>query len=348
MPMTTPSSHSNSGTDIRLPPSVTYDISVIIVSYNTCEMTIACVHSVLEHKGDLAIEIIVVDNQSSDGSSAALRREFPNITVIDSPANGGFAYGNAIGFEQALGRYILLLNPDTQVFAGGLTACVNYMNVHPKTGILGPRVRLENGTQQSSMMRFHGLKSFAVNIFLSAKLQRRTSLFSDPRYARLSREAINKVDAVSGCFMFTRREVLRAIGALDTRFFMYGEEMEWCHRAGQAGWEIVYNPEIEILHHGAASTAHMSKWKAIEMTRGQILFLRFTRGPFVAWLGTFLMALRDIVRLPYYGAAYILRGLKASEGFGPWWARLKFELSALLKQPTGQIIALPDPESVKQ
>jgi GT2 family glycosyltransferase len=198
------------------------------------------------------------------------------------------------------------------------------------------------------MIRFHSLIFFAASIFLPNKWQRSTTLFADPRYAGLSTDNINRVDIVSGCFMFTRRKVLEDIGALDTRFFMYGEEAEWCFRAGQAGWDIVYNPHIEILHHGAASTGHMSEWKAIEMTRGHILFLRFTRGSFIAWVGTLLMALRDLVRLPYYAISYIARGFKASGGSKAWWARLKFELRALFSLPAGQSVSLPDPESVKR
>lgn len=338
----------NPNTHIRLPGPATHDLSVIIVSYNTREMTLACVQSVLTHKGDLSVEVIVVDNQSADGSSEALRAAFPDILVIDSPANSGFAYGNAIGFEQAMGRYILLLNPDTQVFAGGLQDCIAYMESNPNTGILGPRVRLDDGTQQSSMIRFLSLIQLFWIIFMPSLWMRKTSMFGDLRYADLSRDDINKVNAVSGCFMFTRRKVLEDIGALDTRFFMYGEEAEWCFRAGQEGWDIVYNPHIEILHHGAASTGHMSEWKAVEMTRGHILFLRFTRGSFIAWLGTLLMALRDLVRLPYYAISYIARGFKASGGSKAWWARLKFELRALFSLPAGQSVSLPDPESVKR
>jgi len=333
-------------TNLRLRRDVTADISVVIVSYNTREMTMACVASVLEHKGDLSIEIIVVDNQSNDGSAAALREAFPAITVIDSPANGGFAYGNGIGFEQAHGRFVLLLNPDTQVYAGGLSQCVAFLEAHPKVGIMGPRVRLEDGTQQSSMMRFLGLTQFFFIIFLPSLWLRKTAWFGDLRYARLSRDAVNSVDAVSGCFMFARRAVIEEAGGLDTRFFMYGEEAEWCFRARRAGWDIVYNPGVEILHHGAASTAHMSEWKAVEMTRGHILFLRFTRGAFVAWLGTLLMATRDLVRAPFHGVMAVMKGFRLPQNSKAWWARLKFELDALVTLPAGQEVTLPDPKDV--
>lgn len=336
------------GTALRLSETVDCDVSVVIVSYNTREITLECVRSVLEHAGDLAVEVIVVDNQSTDGSSAALRAAYDGITVIDSPINGGFAYGNAIGFERAHGRYVLMLNPDAQLHAGSLQDSIAFMEAHPKVGIMGPRVRLEDGSQQSSMIRFLTLTQLFFLIFVPNKLMRRTAWFGDPRYARLSRDTVNSVDAVAGCFMLIRRGLLEQIGGLDTRFFMYSEETEWCWRAREAGWDIVYNPQVEILHFGAASTAHMSEWKAREMTRGHIQFLRYTRGVSVARIGTFLMLLRDLARAPYFGVVILANGLRLSAAARPWWARLKFVTAALFDPPRGQDVTLPDPEGVRQ
>lgn len=342
----TPNRHPR--TNLRLRNAVTADISVVIVSYNTCEMTLACVASVLGHRGELTVEVVVVDNQSSDGSAAALREAFPEITVIDSPTNGGFAYGNNIGIEQAHGRYVLLLNPDTQIYAGGLAQCVAFMEANPEVAIMGPRVRLEDGTQQSSMMRLLGLTQFFFTIFLPSLWLRKTAWFGDPRYARLSRDEVNSVDAVSGCFMFARRAIIEQVGGLDSRFFMYGEEVEWCCRVRRAGWKIVYNPGVEILHHGAASTAHLSEWKAVEMTRGHILLLLFTRSAYVAWFGALLMVIRDLVRVPYHAVMAVLAGFQLPQNSKGWWARLKFELGALVKLPKGQDVALPDPDKVRK
>jgi len=333
----------SSTTKLRLPDAVTHDLSVVVVSYNTREMTLACVRSVLEHKGALSVEVIVVDNQSSDGSSAALRDAFPDITVIDAPANGGFAYGNAIGFEQAHGRYVLLLNPDTQVYAGGLEDSIAYMEENPQTAIMGPLVRLEDGSQQSSMIRFLSLTALASSIVIPNRWLRKTTWFGDIRYADHSRAEVNRVDAVSGCFMMVRREVLAKVGGLDTRFFMYGEETEWCHRIRAVRWEIEYNPAVEILHHGAASTEHMSAWKAVEMARGQLLFLRFTRGAGIAWFAALLMTLRDLLRAPAFIALALVGRAKRAE---TWWARLRFVLKSLISLPKGQSITLPQPGDV--
>lgn len=339
--------HSSS-TDIRLSNDIRYDISVVIVSYNTREMTIDCVQSVIDHSGDITVQIIVVDNCSSDGSAAALREKFNSIMVIDSPANGGFSYGNNIGFEQAKGRYILLLNPDTQIFSGGLEQSVSLMDANQNVGIMGPYVRLENGKQQSSMIRFLSLTQLFFAIFLPGKTMRKTSILGDPRYANLSTDVQNKVDAVSGCFMLVRRTVIDEVGGLDTRFFMYGEETEWCHRVGRSGWDIIYNPDVEILHHGAGSTSHMSEWQAIEIARGHLLFLRFTRGEVIARIGALLLLVRDIVRIPYFIPLFAIKGFKPIANMKPWWARLKFISVAFFQLPKGQNIALPDPQIIAE
>ena len=306
-------------------------------------MTMECVASVLAHKGALHIEVIIVDNCSADGSAEALRAAFPDIMVIDSPANGGFAYGNNIGFEQSHGRYMLLLNPDTRVYAGGLETAIAYMDAHRQVGILGPRVLLDNGTQQSSMLRYLRLTHFFFIIFIPSLWLRKSSLLGDMRYAALSRDEINVVDAVSGCFMLARRAIFETVGGLDQRFFMYGEESEWARRVTRAGHEIHYNPAVEILHHGAASTAHLSEWKSVEMTKGHILFLRFTRGAFIAWVGTLLMLVRDLVRVPYYVAKALAKGGRMEGSVSPWWVRLKFLMRAIISQPKGQSIKRPRP-----
>jgi N-acetylglucosaminyl-diphospho-decaprenol L-rhamnosyltransferase len=328
-------------TRVRLPQTVTHDISVVIVSYNTRDLTLEAVRSVKQHAGGLSVEIIVVDNQSKDQSSAALRSEFPDITVIDSPVNGGFAYGNVIGFEAAHGRFVLLLNPDARIHADTLATAMTYLQANPTVGILGARVWLDDGTQQSSIMRFLTLRQFVINMLVSNRLQRQHAFLGDTRYASRDLEAVQEVDSVSGCFMLVRRELLDQVGALDTRFFMYGEETEWCHRAKRAGWLVIYHPDVQILHHGAASTAHMSEWKAVEMTRGQILFMRLTRGPMVAWLTVLIMTLRDLIRAPYYVIAAIRSGLRLPAEARSWWVRLRFLLRSLVSLPQGQSIAMP-------
>ncbi|MGB3808233.1 MAG: glycosyltransferase family 2 protein [Erythrobacter sp.] len=326
---------------VQLPGSQTHDISVVIVSYNTRELTIECVRSVLADSEGLAVEVIVVDNQSSDGSSEALSTQFPGITVIDSPANGGFAYGNNIGFEHCHGRYVLLLNPDTRVKQSSMRRCVELMGADPEIGVIGATVRTEDGELDPTLIRFYSLRHFAYNVLFPARIMSRSTRLGDPRYAGLDRTCRQNVDAVAGCFMFTRREVLEDAGGLDTRFFMYGEEVEWCFRVRQAGYEIVYDPAVEIVHVGGASTAGASEWQEIETMRGHILFLLLTNGSIAARGGSALMVARELLRSPYYAGQIAMNRFTPTEGSRKWLAKIRFAFRSVLDPPRGQTIGLP-------
>ena len=318
-------------------PATSCDISVVIVSYNTREMTLACVESVKRHAEGLGIQVVVVDNCSSDGSSQALRSHHPDITVIDAPANHGFAQGNVLGFRHCLGRYILLLNPDAEIYPQTLLNAVRYMDEHKQVGVVGARVFLPDGSQQSSMIRFPNLWSSFSNIFLPVSTVRRTRLAGDTRYAGFSNESINSVDAVSGCFMLTRRSVIEQVGSLDNRFFMYGEELEWCWRIRNAGWDIVYHPDVRILHHGGASTRNLNSWKAVEMMRGQLLFFRLCRGKTAAYVAALMMVARDLLRIWPLALIAIIRRNR-SEDLRAVVARLLFGLKSLFRPPSGQVV----------
>lgn len=324
------------------------DLSVVIVSYNTRQVTLECVQSLIDHAGGNKLQIIVVDNCSSDGSSKALRDTFPDITVIDSPSNGGFAFANNIGFEQAIGRYIMLLNPDTRIFERTLDTILLYMEERKEVGILGPKVFLESGKQQPSMIRSLSLKQLFFIIFIPSPWMQKMNWLGDMRYATLSNDTINDVDAVMGCCMLTRREILETVGGLDQRFFMYGEETEWCHRIRQNNWIVRYYPSAKILHHSGVSTANLSEWSARQMANGHILFLRFTRGKFVARIGTLFMVIRDLVRFPWHGIRAVGNRFSWTKSARPWRGRIGYLFKALLFQPKGQAISRPSPDEVRQ
>lgn len=314
------------------------DISVIIVSYETRDLTDACVRSVKRHAAGFRVEAIVVDNCSTDGTATALRAAHPDIVVISAPINGGFAYGNALGMAVARGRMLLVLNPDTELRPDTLERAVGALQADPRLGVVGALVELPDGTIQNSTIRFPSLRALAFNVALPARLQRRLPWAGDQRYASLDRSRPQRLDAVSGCFMLVKREVVETVGGFDTRFFIYGEEVEWCRRIRRGGWEIEYRPEVRILHHGGASTNHMTVWKAREMMRGQLLYFALTHGRGKARLAALLMLLRDLVRLPLAlaGAATAAGRERARAVL----ARLSLGFRSLLSPPRGQ--SLPD------
>jgi len=316
------------------------DLSVIIVNYKTSDVTSQAVQSVLDHPGDLNLEVIVVDNDSQDGSVEALRAAFPDITVLATGHNGGYAWGNNVGIRQAKGRYLLVLNPDALVYDGTLERAVSYMQNNPDVGILGGHVSLENGTQQPTLFREVSLSKLVWGLVVPNRILRNSRLFGDQRYASLSRDSAQDVEVVAGCFMMIAREVVEKVGMMDDRFFMYSEESEWCWRVRQAGLKVRYNPDVRLMHYGAVSTGQTSPWKSVEIAKGQILFLRFTRGPVAAWLGTGLMALADLLRAIWFLPLSLIR--PNHSGAQAWRARFAFLLGALLRQPKGQTPPQPD------
>lgn len=316
------------------------DLSVIIVNYNTHAVASKAIQSVLDHQGTLNLEIIVVDNDSHDGSIEAFRTSFPQITVLATGRNGGYAWGNNVGMRHARGRYLLVLNPDVLVFEGTLERAVSYMAENPEIGILGCHVSLENGAQQPTLFREVSLGKLFWSIMVPNRILRRSRLFGDQRYASLARNTVQDVEVVAGCFMMISRDVVERIGMMDDRFFMYSEESEWCWRVRQAGLKVRYNPDIRLLHYGAVSTGQTSPWKSVEIAKGHILFLRFTRGRLIAGLGTWLMATGDLIRAIWFLPLSLIR--PDHKGAQAWRARFAFLLGALFRQPKGQIPPQPD------
>ncbi len=309
------------------------DLSVVIVSYNTRAATLQAVGSVLDHAEGLGLEVIVVDNASSDGSAAAVRDAYPGVRVIEAGHNGGYAWGNNLGIAQAGGRHLLVLNPDALMHPGTLRRAVAYLDANPQVGILGARVLLENGAQQSTLFRYTRLSHLFWRMVVPSSVVRKSRLFGDQRYASRDRDALQDVEVVAGCFMMVPRRVIAEAGAMDERFFMYSEESEWCWRIRRAGYAVHYHPDVTITHYGALSTGQVSAWKAVEIAKGQILYLRFTNGPAAAWLGTLLMLGGDVLRAP--GALAAAAAGRPAAG-GIWRARTGFLLRALCRPPRGQ------------
>lgn len=324
------------------PALPTVDLSVIIVNYNTRDVTSKAVQSVLYHCGNLNLEIIVVDNDSSDDSVPALRAAFPEAAILAAGHNGGYAWGNNIGIRQARGRNLLILNPDAQVYDGTLERAVSYLEDNPDIGILGGHVSLENGAQQPTLFRQVSLSSLFWNILIPNRIIRKTRLFGDQRYASRARDTVQDVDVVAGCFMMVPRRVIDTVGVMNDRFFMYSEESEWCWRVRQAGLKVCYNPDIRLMHYGAVSTGQTSPWKSVEIAKGHILFLRFSRGPVVAWLGTGLMTIGDLLRSVWFLPISLIK--PRHEGAQAWRARFAFLLEALIRPPQGQVPPQPAPD----
>jgi GT2 family glycosyltransferase len=232
---------------------MTIDLSIIIVSYNTKKILKDCINAVIETTMNKEYEIIVVDNASTDGSVEMIETDFADITIIKNTENLGFAKANNQAMRTAKGDFFLMLNSDTIVKEGAIEALVNFMEKQEGSAAVGPKVLNVDGTIQSKGSYFPSLSEslilfLRIHKFFTKKIKSCLfpKIFGDEN-------TINKVDWVSGCCILIRRDIAYEIGLLDEAFFFYGEEIEWCFRAKQAGYSVYYFPRAEIIHYGGAS-----------------------------------------------------------------------------------------------
>ena len=296
----------------------TCDLSIIIVSWNVRDLLRACLVSTRNspspsiilvgeqrnmaaegrlpstnlpiyqstnlppHQSTITAEVIVVDNASSDGSAAMVVAEFPWVRLVANPDNRGFTAGNNQGLALSQGRYVLFLNPDTEVIGDALITMLAYMKAHPAVGAVGPLLRYADGSLQSSRRRF---PTFGTALFESTPLAWH---WPDNPWARRYRIAdrpddeIQEVDWVVGAALLVRRQTLDQVGDFDEGYFMYSEELDLCRRIKAAGWQIVYLPTAQIIHHEGKSSEQVVAARHIRFQTSKVRYFRKFHGPLVA------------------------------------------------------------------
>jgi GT2 family glycosyltransferase len=257
-------------------------LSIIIVSWNVRALLrralTSCRASWGNHPG---LEMIVVDNVSTDGTVEMLREEFPQVTVVVNEENRGFTGGNNDGIDRARGSYLLLLNPDTEVLEDALPRMVAYLDQHRDVGMVGPQLRNPDGSVQSSRRRFPTLPVlFFESTWLQGLLPRRTleHYYVEDR----SPETAHAVDWITGAAMLTRRAVVNEVGGMDETFFMYSEELDWCRRIHAAGWEIHYVPDAQVVHYEGKSSEQVVPARHIYFQSSKVHYARKYHGPWLA------------------------------------------------------------------
>ena len=279
------------------------DLSIVIVNWNTQDLLRDCLRSLLAGLGSLEAEVLVVDNASGDGSVAMLRRDFPEVRLIESDRNLGFAGGNNLALRQVSGRYALLLNTDTLVHGDVLPRSVAWLDAHRKVAVMGPRVLNADGTVQPSSSAFPSLRALAMQTLGLTKVARLDSY----RLTGWDRASERRVDVISGCAMFVRRRAMDTVGLLDEAFFFYGEETDWCHRFARAGWEVVFAPIPEITHFGNGAAGRLNHRRDVLMTEGTTRLHR-KHGGLAAGIACFvILAAHNASRAVFWGALALAR-----------------------------------------
>jgi len=225
-------------------------VSVIIINYNTTELTFDCISSVIEHTHDLVYEIILVDNASRSFPAEEFRRLFPAVKLVMSPENLGFAGGNNLGIKQAAGDFILLLNSDTYLKDNAILKTYEYMLRRPKAGAVSARLVYPDGKHQSVAQRFPSVKYQLIELLRLQKLLPKRSAGRLLLGAFFRHDENTTADWVWGAYFMFRRELLAKMkdGKLDDTYFMYYEDMQWCMDIKRLGYEVHFCSDAEVVH----------------------------------------------------------------------------------------------------
>jgi GT2 family glycosyltransferase len=274
------------------------DISAVILSWNGRQYLETCLMSLEQAKGDCCLEVIVVDNASSDGSAEMVRCKFPGVKLIQNQENLGFAGGNNIGIKASSGRYVCLINSDIKLLKGCLQGLLNYMEQNPNIGILGPKILNADLTHQSSCRSFPGLwNNFCSAVGLASAFTQ-VRVFSGEHMFYFQGDSVVDVDVLVGCFWFVRREAMNQFGLLDEDFFMYAEDVDWCKRCWRTGWRVVFFPGAQVIHYwGGSSIKQDPVWVALTQQRSILHYWEKHHGV-VARLGiSCVLFLHKLIRL---------------------------------------------------
>lgn len=283
-------------------------LSILIVNWNTRDLVVKCVNSILKHAPPFAWEAVVVDNGSADGSADVLTNLFGHnkkIKIIQSLRNLGFAKGNNLAYKNCSGEFIFLLNPDAEVTDGALEKLVSYLDGHADAGIVGPTMINPNGTLQSSVRRFPGIwSSLMVFSGLHRFIRQKRYLMDGFDYGR---EA--DVDQVMGAALVTRRSIIEKLGFLDENFWLWYEEVDFCRRVKNAGYQVRYYPGATVIHHFGQGFSQIAVYRRKKIAAKSLVYYFKKNGHF--WD---IFLIRIIMPVVLF-AAWVMTGLERTFKF---------------------------------
>ncbi len=250
------------------------DLSVCIVNWNTRRDLEQAIASILGDASGLRVEVVVVDNASTDGSAEMVGERFPSVMLIQSGANLGFARGYNLAASKTAGRCLLMLNPDTQVRAGALVGLAEFLDSHPEAGAAGPRLLNPDGSLQFSCRRFPRPMAAVFRNTPLGKLIPGNRFTRDYLMADWDHHLVREVDWLSGAAICIRRQAWEQVGGFDEGFFMYAEDIDWCWRARQAGWRVCYVPQAVVVHKIGRSSDQRPVASVVQFHRSMVRFYR--------------------------------------------------------------------------
>lgn len=283
------------------------DLSIIIVNWNTKKLLENCLQAVgddLLNAADLETETFVVDNASTDGSAEMIRGRFPWVKLLENGQNIGFAGGNNLAFGQCSGRYILLLNPDTEIRPGGLKTLIDFMETHPEAGAAGARLLNSDGSLQQSCYRS---PTPGRELWLLFHLDKVFPDYVTYNMAKWDANLPRPVEVLKGACILLRREAIGPAQIFDETYFMYSEEVDLCHQIHRAGWSLHWVPQAQVVHHEGQSTRQAAASMFLHLYRAKLLYFRKNGGQWTARFYKIVLLAAALARLSISPLAWLER-----------------------------------------
>lgn len=289
------------------------NLSVIIVTWNTRDIVRECLESLQQQGQNPNMEVIVVDNASSDGTPQLIQEIFPWVKLVRKDTNLGFAGGNNVGIKLSTGQYLGLVNSDVVVPRDCLEKMIQYMDHHPNIGMLGPKMFLKDGSIGQSCMGLPSVWNWFCRAFALDRLFKGSKVFGGFLMTHFQYDRVMDVDVLTGWFWMVRREALDRVGLLDERFFMYGEDIDWSKRFHDAGWRVVFYPEAEAIHYCGASSSNAPTRFYVEMSRANMQYFKRHHAKLTVFGFWLMMWFHETNRVIAYGAIFLLKARRDSE-----------------------------------
>lgn len=269
------------------------DLSIVIVSWNTCQFLKQCMTSLYAAPPTCQFEVFVADNGSYDGSVEMVKRLFPQVRLFENRRNLGFAEGNNLAIHHSSGRLVLLLNPDTEVRPGAVDRLVRFMDEQPRVGAAGARLLNPDGSLQISC---YPSPTLARELWRLFHLDRFYPYAAYPMDV-WQLDAPRFVDVLMGACLVLRRAVLDQVGLLDEAYFMYSEEVDLCYRVHKAGWKLAWVPQAQVVHHGGRSTQQVANEMFLRLYEGKIRYFRKHYGGVVVLVYKLILGAASLGRI---------------------------------------------------
>jgi N-acetylglucosaminyl-diphospho-decaprenol L-rhamnosyltransferase len=295
----------------RIGVSGPIDLSIIIVNFETRALLHQCVQSILDTTDHIDLEIIVVDNGSKDGSTAMVQSCFPDIRLIRNDKNLGFSAACNQGLGIMRGAYACLLNPDALVCKGAFDHMLDFMKANQRIGALGCKLLDANKTQQPSCFRFYTLKTVLFDYCLLPRRLEKTRLVGAYKPQGLAKPA--RVDWVQGACFVISASALEEVGLLDEDFFIYSEEVDWCYRAWQKGWEVWFTPKAAIIHYGAEASKQQDNPALLELYKSRYRFWLKHHGLYAACMLRLLVLMATVWNSLFLFLRFLLKRIKGKQ-----------------------------------